>query len=1518
MPSFAKLQYWYRPVWAIALAIGSGCLPKVSSHEPARGDDPSSDIVSPRNAEPSSPSLVSPPVDFAEILQQVHLSYRPVDNAFVAAHGAYAVRADPHGVSITPRVRAVDPRAMLGPRGGSIAVAAPWSWSLREPVRRGTPATIQTVALTRGGQPFDRGTGAMNTPSAGVLTIDRGVAQERFVNRVGSIEQLWSFDQAPPGTGDLVIRVRISGESYAGSSEEGHHFIDPSTRTGIVYGPAKWVDAQGTTVAIPVEVQGDQLVLTVRSIDLDGSTYPARLDPTIFVEFELTAVQLGPSPYTESNPAIAFDGTNFLVVWEDTRTGASIDILGARVSQAGSVLDATSFPISMSLYDQTNPSVAYNGTEYLVVWSDNRMGNADVYGQRVRPNGTLDGGEFSISSGAGDQKAPDVAALGASWAVVWQDSRNGTPNIYSTLIGSSGIVQSPSGVALEAGTVQQQKPAVACSAAGCLAAWEHGPYWTQHPHAARLSAAGTPLDVPSLELRTSAGYSLGLDVAFDGSNYLAVWQDYGTGTFDVLGARVSSAGALLDAPDGFAIAAAPGHQVAPKVAFTGAQYWVVWEDTRSGPSDSRSEADVYGARVQTDGTVMDPAGIIVSQSVHQQALPATAAAGAQSLTVWEDHRDTVVGISPSDVFGTFVSSAGAVSSASGLSISRSADRQVTPVVATNGGSSFFLAFADSGVSGAANYDLIGVGLTYENQPVVASPTVISAGPGSQLAPDIDFDGTNFVVVWQDARNGDANYDIYAARVDAGFHLLDANGIAVSTAPGNQTRPSIAWNAGAQRHLIAWADERSGVSARDIYASRLAANGAVVDPSGIEISGASGQQSLPAVASDGSRWLIAWQDARNGGGTDDIHAAIADNAATPVLNPADLTVSAQPNAQQQVRVAFNGSSYLAIWQDARQGPTNSDLFAARIDTAGNLVDGALGIGIATSPFNEFRPTVAPTGTGYLFAWRQDRNGTNQTFDLVGQRFGPTMGAIDLAPFQIAAAAGSKDRVGLAVGANQLTLIGYQHYVADPAYRSERVVGRFSSLAPCPIYQAFCNGACVPIVIDPNNCGGCGIQCTGETACNGGVCSSSCLPGLTRCGNSCVDLRTDSAHCGSCTNACGAGTGCADSTCVNTIAVSAPPARCTGAGPVISVGDGLGGCVGYMAEVNFRWALCSCGALSVAAPMTTDEFDSTLGPYAPGQRGGSIGFEGTFSMTQPGVFGGTLWSNSSSGIGASVPGSVGIDVRTGGNLSGPLIVNRNAYVVGTVSPQVVVGGSVFHPTTIAPPCDCSAQQIVPVSAIVAAHRTPNNDNALIGLDPDVFNHSNRDLRLDLSCGNYYFSTINTNHAVTIYVHGRAALYVDGDISPSGPTFFALDPTAELDIFAAGTLHNAGGAFTIGSPYYPALSRTYVAGGAMFHLTNNTRIGGNIYAPSALLNASAQAEIYGSIFAASFAANSQTSVHYDRAVLTMGAECTGTASNTCQSCRDCNNQACVNGTCGLCTTDADCCAPLSCVQGSCVYNQ
>jgi hypothetical protein len=359
---------------------------------------------------------------------------------------------------------------------------------------------------------------------------------------------------------------------------------------------------------------------------------------------------------------------------------------------------------------------------------------------------------------------------------------------------------------------------------------------------------------------------------------------------------------------------------------------------------------------------------------------------------------------------------------------------------------------------------------------------------------------------------------------------------------------------------------------------------------------------------------------------------------------------------------------------------------------------------------------------------------------------------------------------------------------------------------------------------------------------------------------------------------------------------------------------------LAQTTFRWSLCSCTDLNVSAQLNTDAYDSTVGPYKPGEFGGGVGVDRDVTNWSNAVtVGGTLWVAGTDQYASSGPPStVKADLHLGGSwkASTQFDVAGPAYVVGTLS-GVTVAGKTERVKSVPPACDCSEKKLIPIADIVQAHRSPNNDNADIGLDEAVFESPGSALRLDLPCGNFYFSNIKTSLATTIHVHGRTALYVAGDVEASSALAFVLDPDAELDLFVQGTL-KVSDTFVFGSPNYPALSRAYIGGTAKIALSDDVRLAGQLYAAnSEQVVWSAKNAIYGSVFAGNFRSSDATDIHYDRGVLKAGDDCGagGSPGTECGSCQDCHNQACKNGVCGECGADAECCAPLICIEGSCV---
>ena len=112
---------------------------------------------------------------------------------------------------------------------------------------------------------------------------------------------------------------------------------------------------------------------------------------------------------------------------------------------------------------------------------------------------------------------------------------------------------------------------------------------------------------------------------------------------------------------------------------------------------------------------------------------------------------------------------------------------------------------------------------------------------------------------------------------------------------------------------------------------------------------------------------------------------------------------------------------------------------------------------------------------------------------------------------------------------------------------------------------CDGGCVDVANDPNNCNGCGVHCEGtciNTVCVD-ACGNTCTETSTCCSGSCYNLSIDPDHCGDCDTDCDPliSDGCVDGLCWcgGTIACPTDSQCCNGACKYISIEvANCGGC------------------------------------------------------------------------------------------------------------------------------------------------------------------------------------------------------------------------------------------------------------------------------------------------------------------------------------------------------------------------
>ena len=122
---------------------------------------------------------------------------------------------------------------------------------------------------------------------------------------------------------------------------------------------------------------------------------------------------------------MAWNGTDFLVVWQDSPLGRHVDIYGDPGERRRQRARPRGHPHLHRGRRPAAPAVAWNGTDFLVVWEDYRVGFTDIYGARVSGAGTvLDPAGIPISTAAerpvARRRWPGTAR---DFLVVWTDCR---------------------------------------------------------------------------------------------------------------------------------------------------------------------------------------------------------------------------------------------------------------------------------------------------------------------------------------------------------------------------------------------------------------------------------------------------------------------------------------------------------------------------------------------------------------------------------------------------------------------------------------------------------------------------------------------------------------------------------------------------------------------------------------------------------------------------------------------------------------------------------------------------------------------------------------------------------------------------------------------------------------------------------------------------------------------------------------------------------------------------------------
>lgn len=314
------------------------------------------------------------------------------------------------------------------------------------------------------------------------------------------------------------------------------------------------------------------------------------------------------------------------------------------------------------------------------------------------------------------------------------------------------------------------------------------------------------------------------------------------------------------------------HNVHPVVAVDGAGNTVtVWEEQSSANPNFEG---IYAKKYSATGAVLVPQIQVNTYTAGLQREPSVAMDAAGDFTIaWDSQR---TGSTNYDVYARCYNAAGIEQQTTEFRVNTTTNGpQLEPSVAMDAKGDTVIAWKTF-----YTYDpLHGEAIEAQRYTVKGSPQLTEFRVNAYTAgillyyPRVAMDGSgDFVIAWEESRDGGASYDIYAQQFNAVGSLVGNEFLVNAYTTGQQITPAIAMNSTGD-FVITWTDVDPDSTSRDqtgVYAQRckLSATGSSTIGGEFQVNTyTSGLQNSSSVAIDSAGdFVITWQSSYQDGST----------------------------------------------------------------------------------------------------------------------------------------------------------------------------------------------------------------------------------------------------------------------------------------------------------------------------------------------------------------------------------------------------------------------------------------------------------------------------------------------------------------------------------------------------------------------------------------------------------------------------------------------------------------------------
>lgn len=732
-----------------------------------------------------------------------------------------------------------------------------------------------------------------------------------------------------------------------------------------------------------------------------------------------------------SSPVISRGGNRFLAVWSDQRSklgesATQSDIFGMRLDEAGNPLDSVPLAIGVTSAEDRTPRVCWNGSSWLVTWSTysptTYYYGASLAAARVSADGEVldDPALTLIATESSSLAGYTVGTDGSNWVVVTSGTSASDVGVRGFRVSSSGVLLDPGGVLIPTTTPSYTVPPIGFIAAAggnylyIYTMWNSSDTTADDVMGVRLNSTLAAIGQPFYISRANGNQTVA-GLASNGSAFMVLYNGPGAQTYitDLWGARVSTAGSVLDSA-GINISqgnSPAANSLTSRIEWNGTNYVALW-----------SYNGISSARITSAGSLLDPGGVAMP-GIKAAEITASANGGYRTVALNNNTSVTSAAVSPALVAGP-----------SEL-ISTGAPSQYIGSLANNG-ASWMLAFLSATADGiAVNVQ----GLASNGSALSTEPITLGTGTATTIGrPKLAWNGSLYLVVWTDTTRG----GVVGCRIDAAGNPLDAEPFFIVAGDS----PSV--SALGANFLIAYTYapvyQYQYTSA---YVIRVDGNSGAPLGTAINVGGAFALNT--SVTTVGNRWLALWQQ--------NLSHNNQQGSCLGVFVTADGLLENAFNAggigayRKSPVAAVSDDTVLLVWADGSHYQ-EYDIVARRMAFDGSFID-AQPILVSNPPYSQYAPAVAWNGDEFVVAFNDGRNRTTQMevvdmrSDIYGARVTESGVVLDPDGFPITAEPAQEQYPQVGVLGTD-TMFSASLFLGDAPYAGYRLCTAYLYGAPGP--------------------------------------------------------------------------------------------------------------------------------------------------------------------------------------------------------------------------------------------------------------------------------------------------------------------------------------------------------------------------------------------------------------------------------------------------------------------------------------